>query len=113
MSFLDLFPGVDALRLLVREVNVALFNFALVAHDVDLIARLELWVALVIEDFREREHPFRLGADVDNDVSSGEFKHRTLDDAVFADRLFGFGCEGFKRGGEIFSGGAFVLVRGV
>ncbi len=51
VSFLDLFPCVDALRLLVREVDVALFDLPLVAHDVDLIAGLELGLALVIEHF--------------------------------------------------------------
>ena len=49
VSFLDLFPGPQALRLLVREVDVALFGLALVAHDVDFVARLELGLALVIE----------------------------------------------------------------
>ncbi len=58
VGFVDLFPRVNALGLLVREGNVAFFRFALVAHYIDFVPWLELGVALMIEDFRERQHTF-------------------------------------------------------
>ena len=104
VGFLDFFPGVNALRLLVREVDVAFLGLALVAHHVDFVAGLELGLALVIEHFRQRQHAFRLGADVDYHVRGGQLQHRAFDDAVFADGLFGFGGEGLQHGGEVFGG---------
>ncbi len=68
VGLFDFFPGVNALRLLVREVDVAFFGLALVAHDVDFIAGLELGIALMIEHLRKRQHAFRLGADIDHHV---------------------------------------------
>ena len=70
VRLLDFFPGVNALRLLVREVDVAFLGLALVAHHVDLVAGLELGLALVIEHFRQRQHAFRLGADIDDHVGA-------------------------------------------
>ena len=34
----------------------------------------------------------------------GQLQDRALDDAIFADGFFGFGGEGFQRGGKIFGG---------
>ena len=113
VGLLDFFPGVNALRLLVREVDVAFLGLALVAHDVDLVAGLELGLALVIENLRQRQHAFRLGADIDDHVRAGQLQHRALDDAVFTHRLFGFGGEGLERGGEILAGSRLVVGSGV
>ena len=93
VGLLDFFPGVNALRLLVREVDVAFFGLSLVAHDVNFVAGLELGLALVVEHFGQRQHAFRLGADIDDDVRRRQLEHRALDDAVFADGLFGLGGE--------------------
>ena len=102
VGLFDFFPGVDALRLLVREVDVALFGLALVAHHVDFVAGLELGLALVIENFGQRQHAFRLGADIDDHVRRGQLQHRALDHAIFTDGLFGFGGEVLQDGGEVF-----------
>ena len=109
VSLLDFFPRVDALRLLVREVDVAFLGRALVAHHVDLVAGLELGLALVIEHFRQRQHAFRLGTDVDDHVRAGQLQHRAFDDAVFTHGLFGFGGEGLQHGGEVFGGGVLIV----
>ena len=101
VGLFNFFPGVHALRLLVRKVDVALFRLALVAHDVDFVAGLELRLALVIEHFRQRQHAFRLGADIHDHMSAGQLQNRALDDAVFTDRFFGLGGEGLQRGGEV------------
>ena len=111
VRLLNFFPGVDALRLLVRQPDVSLLGFALIAHDIDFVAGLELWLALVVQNFREREHAFRLCADVDYHVRAGELQHRAFDDAVFADRFFGLSGEGLERGGEILAGSVLVVGR--
>ena len=109
VGLLDVVPGAEALRLLVREVDVALFGFALAAHDVDVVAGLELGLALVIEHFRERQHAFRLRANIHDHVGGGQLENRALDDAIFADGFFGLGGEGLERRGEILAGGGFVF----
>ena len=48
VGLLDLVPGVQTLRLLVREVDVALFGVAGLAHDGDLVAALHGDVAFVV-----------------------------------------------------------------
>ncbi len=112
VGLFDFFPGMDALRLLEGEVDVAFLGLALGAHDLDLVAGLELGLALVIEHFRQRQHAFRLGADIDDHVSAGELENRALDDAIFADRFFGLGGESLERGGEVLGGRGLVLSRG-
>jgi len=111
VSLFNFFPGMDALRLLEGEIDVAFLGFALGAHDLDLVAGLELGLALVIEHFRQRQHAFRLGADIDNHVSAGELQNGALDDAIFADRLFRLGGERLECGGEILGGRGLVLSR--
>src|SRR5579871_1716431 len=111
VSLLDYFPGVNALRLLVREADVAFFGLALDAHDVDFIAGLELGIALMVEDLRERQHAFRLGADIDHDMGTGQLQHRALDDAIFTHGLFGFGGESLKDRGEVL-GSCLVFYSG-
>src|SRR5580692_1370219 len=97
VSFFDFFPGVNALRLLVREVDVAFLGLTLLAHHVDLVTGLELRLALVIEYFRQRQHAFRLGADIDYHVGRGQLQHRAFDHAIFTYGLFGFGGEGLQH----------------
>ena len=94
MSFFDLIPGMNALRLLMRKVNVTFLSLALLAHYVDFIAGLDFRLALMVEHFRKRQHAFRLRANVHNHVRSGELQYRTLNDAVVSGGLFGFSGEG-------------------
>ena len=68
VGFLDLVPGVQALRLLVGEIDVALFGVALLAHDVDFVAGLDVDVAFVVLELGHRYDAFGLVADVDDDV---------------------------------------------
>ena len=112
IRFLDFFPGVNALRFLVREVDVAFLGFPLAAHDVDRIAGLELGLALVVEHFRQRQHAFRFRANIHDHVGGGQLQDRTLDHAIFADGLFGLAGEGLESRGEILVGGGFVFRRG-
>src|SRR5579859_7757764 len=109
ISALDLVPRAEALRLQVREVDVSLFGLALVAHHVDLVAGLELGLALVIENLRDRGHAFGLRSNIDDDMGSCEFHHTSLNDVVFAHRFFGFGLEVVEGGGEIVAGGRSIL----
>ena len=111
IRFLDFFPGVNALRLLVREVDVAFLDFALAAHDVDRIAGLELGLALVVEHFRQRQHAFRFRANIHDHVGGGQLQDRSLDLAIFADGLFGLAREGLESRGEILVGGGSVFRR--
>ncbi len=109
---LNLVPRAQPLRLQVREVNVALFGLALLPQYVDLGAGLELWLALVIENFRKRQHAFGFRPDVDDDVGRGQFHDRALDDVVVAHRFLGFGLKALQRGGEVIGGGRGILVSG-
>jgi hypothetical protein len=107
IGFLDFFPGVNALRLLVREVDVAFLGLALAAHDVDRVAGLELRLALVVEDFRQRQHAFRFRADVDYDMGRRQLEDRPLNHVIVTGlRLFGFGREAFQGRGKILARGA-------
>ena len=102
---LDFIPRAETLRFEVREVDVALFGFALLAHDVDFVAGLELGLALVIENFGERHHAFGLRAVIDDDVGRGQLNDAAFDDVVFANSFFGFGLEVVQGGGEIIARG--------
>ena len=78
VSALNLVPRAQPLRLQVREVDVALFGLALLPHHVDLVAGLELRLALVIENFRDRHHAFGFRSDIDDHVGRGQFHHAAL-----------------------------------
>src|ERR1043166_1596241 len=95
-------PGRNALGFLVREGDLPLFSRTLVPHHVDLVTGLELRLALVIKNFRQGQHAFRLGADIDNNMRRRQLQHRALDHAIFTHRLFGFTGEILQDGGEIF-----------
>ena len=99
----------DARRLLVRQVDVALLGLSLLPHHLNFVARLHLRLAFVIEHFRKRQHSFRLGADVNHDVRRSKLQHSAFDDAIFSHGLFGFRGEVLKRGCEVF---ACMLVVG-
>ena len=109
-GLLDLIPGVQALRLLVREVDVALFGVTGLAHNRDLVAALHGDVAFVVLEFRDRNHALGLVADVDHHILRRDFQHGAGDDLLFVERGFGlslFLLKGFQSGGEIFHGGFF------
>src|SRR6266849_1134886 len=111
VRFLNFVPGMNALRLLVREIDVAFLGLTLVAHYVDFVAGLEPRIAFVVENFRERQHAFRLGTDVDDHVGARQLEHGAFDHTVFADGFFGFRGESFERGGKVFAGGGGLLIR--
>ena len=95
------------------KVDIAFLGFALFPHHIDGIAGLELGLALVVQHFGQRQHAFRLGANIDHDVGGGQLQHRALEDVVLTGGFFALCGEGFQRGGEIFHGGwFFVLVLG-
>src|ERR1700674_4369443 len=96
-----------------REVDVTLFGLALIPHYVDLIAGLELGLALVIENFRNRRHAFGLCADIDDDMGRGQLHHRAFDYVVVANRFLGFGLEVLERGGEIIAASSGILMGGI
>ena len=109
-GLLDLVPGAQALRLLVREVDVALFGVAGLAHHGDLVAALNGHVAFVVLEFRDRNHALGLVADVDHHILRRDFQHGAGDDLLFVQRGFGLGLlllKGLQSGGEIFHGGFF------
>ena len=101
MRLLDFFPGVDALRLLVREVDVTFLGLSLVAHYIDFVARLEPGLALVVEHFGERSMPSDLAPMSTTTWVARELEHRALDHTVVSHRLFGFRGERLERRGEI------------
>src|ERR1022692_3615237 len=74
VSFLHLVPGVNARRLLVREVDVAFLGVSLLAHHINFVARLYLRLAFVIQHFREGQHAFRLGAHIHYNVGGSQFE---------------------------------------
>src|SRR5271157_7876 len=112
VSALNLVPRPQPLYLQVREVDVALFGFALVPHHVDLVAGLELWLALVIESLRNRHHAFGFRSDIDDNVSRGQFDDGSFDDMVVANRFLGFGLEALERRSEVIAASRGILVSG-
>ena len=109
-GLLDLVPGAQPLRLLVGEVDVALFGVAGLAHDGDLVAALDRDVAFVVLKLRHRNYALRLVADVHHHVLRRDLQHRAGDDLLFVQGRFGLGLLLFERlegGGEIFHAGFF------
>src|ERR1700687_45823 len=96
-----------------REVDVTLFGLALIPHYVDLVAGLELGLALGIENFRNRRHAFGFCADIDDDVGRGQLHHGAFDYMVVANRFLGFGLEVLERGGEIIAARCGSLGGGI
>src|SRR5258708_5734234 len=80
-------PGMEARRFLMREIDVAFFGLSLLAHHLNFVTRLHLRLAFLIEHLRQRQHAFRLGADVDHHVRGRELQHRAFDDAVLTPGL--------------------------
>ena len=108
-SLLNLVPCAKLLRLLKRKIDVALLRLALLPHHVDFIASLELRLARVIEDLRNRHHAFRLRANIHDNVRAGELYHRALQHVVFTLSFFSFSREAFERGSKVISGGGLGL----
>src|SRR6266481_5757863 len=113
VSALNLVPRPQPLCLQVREVDVALFGFALLSHHVDLGPGLELGLALVIENLRDRHHAFGFRPDIDDDVGRRQFHHCAFDYVILANRFLGFGLEVLEGGGEIIAAYSDVLVGGI
>src|ERR1039458_10257097 len=65
---------------------------------------LELRLALVIENFRDRNHAFGLGSDIDDHVGRGQLHDAPFDDVVLPHRFLGFGLEALQGGGEVIAG---------
>src|ERR1700677_1973215 len=84
-----------------REVDIALFRLALLAHHVDLVPGLELGIALVIENLGNRRHAFGLRSDIDDDVGRGELHDRSFYDVIVANRFFGLVLEVVEGGGKV------------
>ena len=97
MRLFHFVPGVNAGCLLVREVDVAFLGVTLLAHHINFVARLHLRLAFVIQHFRQRQHAFRLGAHVYDNVGRRQLEHRAFDHAVFSHGLLGLRGEAFKR----------------
>ena len=93
--------------------GVALLGLALLDHDVDFLAGLDLYVALVVLDLGNRNQSLGLEADVNHDVGGGDLQDRALDDAVFMGGLLGrlFGGEVFQCGCEVVRHLCFVSIR--
>src|ERR1039458_1585093 len=109
VSALDLAPRSQPMRLQMREVDVALFGFALLPHYVDLIAGLELRLALVIESLGNQHHAFGFRSDIDDDVGRGQFHHAAFDYVVVANRFLGFGLEVVEGSREIIAASRGIL----
>src|ERR1700691_353110 len=93
-----------------REVDIALFRLALLAHHVDLVPGLELGIALVIENLGNRRHAFGLRSDIDDDVGRGELHDRSFYDVIVANRFFGLVLEVVEGGGKIVAASRGIVV---
>src|SRR5882724_11037511 len=103
VGFLNIVPDFEALRLLIGELNHALFHA--VGHDFDLVAGGNLDVAVVVFHLLERHEAFGLGAEVDDHVFVRDLDHGALDHALFGGLqldFFLFCFEVLKYGCEIF-----------
>ena len=89
VSFFDLVPGVQTLRLLVGEIYVALLRVALFDHYVDGVAGLELHVTVVVLGFFQGHNALGFQANIHHQVVAVDANHRALEDAVFVSGEFG------------------------
>ena len=115
IGLLDFVPGAQSLRLLVGEVDVALFRVARLAHDGDFIAGLDRDVAFVVGELRHGNHAFGLVADIDHHILRRDLQHVSGNDLFVVERGFGLRLlllERFQSGGEIFHAGLFVYFLG-
>src|SRR5208337_4782624 len=72
----------------------------------------ELWLALVIENLRNRHHAFGFRPDIDDNVGRGQFYNRAFNDVVVANRFLGFGLKALERGSEVIAASRGILVSG-
>ena len=107
VGLFNVIPGAESLGFQEREVDVSLFVLTLVAHDVNFVAGLEPGIALMVQHLGQRQHAFRLGADIHHHVGGRELEHRTLEHVVFADGLRGLGREAVEHRGEVLGGAGF------
>src|ERR1022692_2100737 len=114
VRFLNLVPRMQTLRLLVREMDVAFFGVAGLAHDRNLIPALDRDVAFVVGKFRDLDHALGFVANVHDHVLRRDLKDRAGNDLFLVQRGFSLGLfllEGFESGGEIFHGRFFFRAR--
>ena len=114
VGLLDLVPGLQALRLLVREIDVAFLGVARFAHDGDFVAALHRDVALGVGKLGNRNDAFGFVADVHHHVLRRDLQYGAGDDLLFVERSFGLGLlllEAFESRGEVFHAGFFFGVR--
>ena len=83
VGLFDGLPGMGALRLLMRELGIAFLGLAMLHHDQDLVAGLELGIAGGIEGLSDGHQPFRLAANIHHDVVGCEFYNGADDNLVF------------------------------
>src|ERR1022692_2982312 len=114
VRFLNLVPRMQTLRLLVREMDVAFFGVAGLAHDCNLIPAFDRDVAFVVGKFRDLDHALGFVANVHDHVLRRNLKDRAGNDLFLVQRGFSLGLfllEGFESGGEIFHGRFFFRPR--
>src|SRR3954470_7040617 len=119
VRLLDIVPGFEALRLLVRELNHALFHA--VGHHFDLVAGWDLDVAIVVLYLLEWNEAFGLGAEVDDHMFVGDlddgaldytfFRGLLLDFFLFCFEVFKYGCKIFHVVFVVSSGSGAVVFR--
>src|ERR1041385_3258844 len=85
---LDLVPDPHARRFFAREDDVAGGIFEALDEDFDVVARLDLDLAVVPGDFAHGEQPLGLGAAVDDAVGGRQLEHASADDLPFGDVRF-------------------------
>jgi hypothetical protein len=76
----DLVPDLEAVRLLLRQDDAAVFAFGLFEQHVDFVPGLDEDRAVVVHELPGRDQPLGLEADVDLDLVVLDGHHRALDD---------------------------------
>ena len=83
VGLLDLVPDLHLLGLLAREHDVAFAILGALEQHVDHVARLDGYVAMLVEEFADWDEAFGFVADVDYDVGFGDLEDGALDDLAF------------------------------
>src|SRR5208282_106969 len=101
VSALNFVPRTETLGLQVREVDVALFGFTFLAHDVDLVTGLEPGLALVIENFGDGHHAFGFRAVIDDDMGRSQLNDAAFYYMILTNGFFGLSLEALEGSGEV------------
>src|SRR5271166_7049225 len=110
IGLLDVVPRLQALGLVVRQVDIAFLGVSLVAHHGDFLSRLHGHVAFAVGEFSDGNHALGLVADIDHNVLRRNLQDGARDDLFVVEGGFGlslFLLEGLERGGEVFHGWFF------